>query len=162
MKLENFKKLPEPRVMKLFLDKVYFTKHYCWEWTGSKNEFGHGTFVYKSRKQKAHRFLYSIYGTEKLSKNKFLCHKCDNPSCVRPDHMFVGTQKDNMRDCSKKGRLNTLTGEGRPNAKLTERDVSQIRKLHKSGVSSSVLLKMYDVRRATIWGIVNRKSWKHI
>ena len=77
----------------------------CWLWTGAKNKKGYGTFyISKYEPIGAHRFSY-LLAEGKSPEELFVCHKCDNPSCVRPDHLFLGTNTDNMRDAKKKGRL---------------------------------------------------------
>lgn len=97
-------------------------------------------------------------------------HKCDNKLCVRPDHLFLGTQKDNMHDMIKKGRaaygdkLNhpSQHGENNPQAKLTKELVKKIRSEYKSGIRQCDLMKKYSVPRANIWAIVHNKSWTTI
>lgn len=77
----------------------------CWIWNGKKNNKGYGLIYAGRNNVLAHRFSYEMkFG--KIPKGKFGCHKCDNPICVNPDHIFIGTQHDNMRDASLKGRLN--------------------------------------------------------
>lgn len=86
----------------LFLKKVAKTSS-CWVWTGSKNNKGYGVFKHKNGTY-AHRYSYLIFN-KALPKKICVCHKCDNPSCVNPKHLFLGTQKENLFDCLKKGRL---------------------------------------------------------
>lgn len=81
----------------------------CWAWSGSKDGKGYGVISSrngsKSSPEKAHRVSYEKnFGS--IPFGMLVCHKCDNPECTNPDHLFIGTQKDNMQDCSKKGRLN--------------------------------------------------------
>lgn len=76
----------------------------CWEWGGATNKDGYGLFYIKGKKERlAHRIAYSIYKGE-FPNELFICHHCDNPSCVNPDHLFAGTQKDNMKDMVSKKR----------------------------------------------------------
>jgi len=81
----------------------------CWIWQGSKNKFGHGMFSFNGKTLGAHRFSAQIAGYN--IENKCVCHRCDNPSCVNPKHLFVGTQQDNMIDKSKKGRATGSNGK---------------------------------------------------
>jgi hypothetical protein len=75
----------------------------CWLYTGAMNEHGYGLVNVKGKIYKAHRFAYLLLAGP-IPDGLFLCHQCDTPACVRPDHMFVGTQKDNLQDMSRKGR----------------------------------------------------------
>jgi len=78
---------------------------FCWEWTGLKNIGGYGTITVGKRQIVAHRVSFVLaYG--KIKKGNLICHRCDNPKCVRPDHLFQGTHSDNAKDAYAKGRLN--------------------------------------------------------
>lgn len=132
----------------------------CWEWKGRKNENGYGMFCYHGKDWRAHRLAY-FFVNKKMPPNLHACHKCDNPSCVNPDHIFWGTAKDNMVDCAKKRR--TTLGEKNHHAKLTKEDVLAIRSAYKYGaISGPCLAKKYNVSRSHICGILNRKFWKHL
>jgi hypothetical protein len=75
----------------------------CWGWTGSAHDYGYGVLPYKTEKIRAHRFSYSHFVGE-IPKGLFVLHKCDNPPCTNPNHLFLGTNLDNINDCIKKGR----------------------------------------------------------
>lgn len=75
----------------------------CWEWIGNKNSLGYGMIWYEGKNIRSHRVSYFIKNGE-FNDKLFVCHKCDNPKCVNPEHLFLGTSKDNMRDMIKKGR----------------------------------------------------------
>lgn len=103
----------------------------CWEWTGAKDGRGYGGLKVNKKMVKAHRLSWTIHNGD-ISDDLFCCHHCDNPACVRPEHLFVGTHSDNMRDMSVKGRT-TRTTRHRPigivngRAKLTPIEVAEIR-----------------------------------
>jgi hypothetical protein len=130
----------------------------CWVWTGCKMK-GYGQFGYCRRNVLAHRFSYAqAYGP--IEAHMMVCHRCDNPSCVRPDHLFLGTQKDNLDDCAAKGRTNRVRGERHRCAILTEKQVLQIR----SRVSERRvdLAKEFGVSPEAISGIINGRKWRHV
>jgi len=77
----------------------------CWEWKRSKNIYGYGTMRVNGKTVLSHRLSYSLFNGN-IPEGLLVCHKCDNAGCINPDHLFVGTQTDNMTDCSIKGRIN--------------------------------------------------------
>lgn len=110
----------------------------------------------------ASRVAYMIAHGE-IDDDLLCCHTCDNPSCVNPDHLFLGTANDNLQDMIRKGRAVLSTkGERHGRAKLTESDVLEIRRLHASGVSQRSLSRKYKMSVASINMIVHRKHWTHI
>lgn len=140
----------------------------CWVWTGYTNPFGYGEIRVGStrdgsrRMKQAHRFSWELhYGP--IPQDLFILHKCDNPPCVNPDHLFLGTQLDNMRDMIRKDRgavPPSMPGESNPNAKLSAADVFQIRHSLIFGVKGTVLAKRYGVTNTQISAIKNHKTWK--
>lgn len=133
----------------------------CWEWQGAKYRNGYGYLtVNGKRAQSAHRTSYALhYGP--FPKELCVCHRCDNKACVRPEHLFLGTHKDNMADAVSKGRMHPGSRHGI--AVLTERDVYSIRVQYHSGeATASELAKRYGVRYATIDLILIGANWKHV
>lgn len=134
----------------------------CWLWRGNTNN-GYGNFSVGSyRMQKAHRVSYVIkYGD--FDSSLFVCHRCDNPICVRPDHLFLGTHADNMRDMAVKGR-HVSPYRGKPelvaSAKLTWDKVDRIRESARNGMTHAELSTEYGVARAQITRIVSGDRWK--
>ena len=131
----------------------------CWEWQWGKTTAGYGVFRTNNKLVLAHRFAWSLVNGP-IPGGLFVCHHCDNPSCVRPSHLFVGTQKDNMRDCVSKGRQ--ARGERTPLAKLRAADVLSIRDAYEKGESQQALAQTYNMGRASISLIVRGKLWAHV
>jgi hypothetical protein len=100
---------------------------------------------------------------EPIPKGMHVLHKCDNPSCVRVSHLFLGTIDDNNKDRARKGRSNTLRGSKNQSAKLVESSIPRIRELHSSGLfSQEEIGDMFGVTQKVIHGIVRGKSWTHV
>lgn len=129
----------------------------CWEWLGAKNSDGYGNFYYQGKYEKAHRAAWIIYFGE-IPNGLCVCHHCDNPSCVNPKHLFLGTHADNMRDMTQKGRLviPKKRGEFCGATKLKDKEVKEIRRLYALGIRpQSLLAKMFNVSQTQISRIVN-------
>lgn len=93
------------KIMKKFLEKIEKTSK-CWIWKGHKNRKGYGLITYNKNTIKVSHLSYKLFKGN-IPENMFVCHKCDNPSCVNPNHLFLGTQYDNIQDAINKGRLPT-------------------------------------------------------
>lgn len=134
----------------------------CWNWIGYKNEHGYGLITTGHGKQvRAHRFLYEMY-KGKIAKGLNVLHTCDTPNCVNPDHLFLGTQKDNVDDMISKGRggYKIFHGESHWASKLNMEKVKQIRDLwDKGGIYQSTLADMFGVSQQVISKVVNYKGW---
>ena len=128
----------------------------CWTWTASKLTHGYGAFGVGMKRISAHRFSWTLHFGE-IPKGMVVCHKCDNPPCVNPNHLFLGTDADNQRDKKLKGR--SARGESNSKAKLTEDNVQEIRRLIKDGLSSRKIAERFGVRHAAILTIKNGKNW---
>jgi HNH endonuclease len=109
---------------------------------------------------RAHRFAWSIANGKPVPDGLFVLHRCDVPLCVNPDHLFLGTQLDNMRDCARKGRMQF--GEERASAKLTVSQIRRIRRLAGSGRPMQDLAREYGVTGPTIQSIVHRRKWRWV
>lgn len=129
----------------------------CWIWRGTVTK-GRATFA----SQTAAKVMWNKTFTRK-SGDLCVCHHCDNPKCVNPFHLFLGTHLDNMNDMIRKGRHVPLKGSKNGNRKLTEDIVILIRKIrHTEGSSVDDLAKRFKVSESSIRKIIYRESWKHI
>lgn len=133
----------------------------CWWWHGSKDVDGYGHILVRDNSERGHRSWPAHRVAHKLfvgpvPKNKFVLHNCDNPSCVNPKHLRIGTHQDNMDDRRKRGRTK---GEKNYNAKLTDAEVRAIRRDTRY---QYVIAKDYGVIQATISKIKLGKTWTHI
>lgn len=146
-------------IRKRFWEKVSKSDG-CWEWTGSRPN-GYGEIRFNRKMVKAHRLSW-MFSFGRIPEGLCILHKCDNPRCVRPSHLFVGTQQDNNTDKKEKGRCNPNRGESVVNSKLTESDVLEIREKLDFGNSENHIAYIYGVSRRTINHIKNRKTWTHI
>ena len=139
-----------------FEEKFYKSESGCWVWTAGKLKTGYGAIGVAGKTVRAHRLSYELYKDE-IPDGMHVCHACDNRLCVNPDHLFLGTRADNMRDAVQKRRA--LTGEKNGQAKLTKKDIVSIRA---STETNTVLAKKYKVRDATISKIRLRHRWGHL
>ncbi len=151
----------------------------CWLWIASKNQCGYGLFATEPRPngsmkmEPAHRVSWRIHFGD-IPQGLLVLHNCpggDNPSCVNPAHLWLGTDHDNAWDKSAKGRsvkgqhfphALRCKGENTWSAKLTEDDVRAIRTARSEGVSASILAEKYGISKTQVWCIARRAKWKHI
>jgi hypothetical protein len=158
-----------------FWEKVDKTKS-CWLWRSALDKDGYGIFRLNRRDWKAHRFAFLLHYSR--DPNKYLvCHHCDNPSCVNPHHLFLGTHQDNRTDCVEKNRQafgdrngmrlhpeSRRRGKQINTCKLTPEQVLQIRKLCRPNtpIGYSFFAKLFGMNPGTISSLYNRETWKHI
>lgn len=131
----------------------------CWEWLGAKRN-GYGNFWHNGKGHIASRFAWELtYGP--ILERLCVCHACDNPGCVNPVHLFLGTQKNNCEDMTRKNRAADTSGERHGRAKLTSAQVLQIRNLYITGKHSQETLgKMFDINQTCVSKIVHFQRWK--
>jgi hypothetical protein len=137
----------------------------CWPWKAFKHPKGYGHFaIGGGRIKRAHRLAWELSSGE-ITNGLYVCHKCDNPACVNPAHLFLGTNQDNIADAENKGRsiLKAQKGDKHPRHKLTEEQVKHLRMLYAEGPVNYVeLAKQYGVTRSAIEHAVKRISWKGV
>lgn len=146
--------------LKEHYEKYVYKNDDCWEWRGVKDKDGYGQVPFGYRKHtKAHRISWIIHNGS-IPDGLLVCHHCDNPSCTNPKHLFLGTKKDNDKDCRNKGRA--CVGSKQPKAKINEKDVLIIKKLIELNVSGYKIGIAFNISKSQISAIKNCKSWKHV
>lgn len=155
------------------LGNIKKTDSHCWEWqkatVGPSNKFKYGIIKIHTEKRKvlAHRLSYEIF-KGKFDPDLFVCHHCDNPLCINPEHLFLGTNLDNSQDSIKKGRQFPIRSVAHlrkgisHGGKLCPDDVKEIRKLRSEGIRRKVIAEKYGITPEHVWLIVTKKSWSHI
>ena len=130
----------------------------CWIWQGAKHLQGYGNIAYRGKPLLVHRISWMIFKGE-IPQGMKVCHKCDVTSCCNPEHLFLGSQKDNVKDGIDKGRYaNRVLGKRRN--KLIYEQVQEIKKLHEEGMTRKELQIKYEIGRTCIQKIITGKSWK--
>jgi hypothetical protein len=147
----------------------------CWLWLGSVSHWGYGEIRWKKKNLRAHRVSWELANNQAIPDGMFVCHKCDNPGCINPTHLFVGTHQDNVDDMYRKGRgkwrhlkrghakgttfKTSRRGEKVSSAKLTEAAVREI-KAH--GKAHRFLARKYGVNYSAIKDVLKGRTWKHV
>lgn len=149
-----------------FLEKVRKTET-CWWWEASKDSCGYGRIGYNGKSHKASRIAFILFRGP-IPDGQCVCHTCDNPACVNPEHLFLGSRKDNSQDMARKGRSPSqrnpeiVQGENHPLAKVTKNDVLEIRRLCQNGHNQDKVAAMFGLKQSQVSNIHRRKTWKHI
>lgn len=155
----------DPRLVTRFEAKVLRDRA-CWEWTGYKLK-GYGRFNMRGVVWYAHRLAWEIY-VGAIPIGMQVLHSCDNPGCVNPAHLFLGSQADNMADMDRKkrrrmpSRTAAAKGESHGMAKLTNFEIRCIRKFAECGWEQYNIAKIFEVHPATISRILSGRRWKHV
>jgi len=134
----------------------------CWNWIGAKDSAGYGTVMGKKfgkrRTLPAHRVSYSVFNG-KIPDGLYICHKCDNPPCINPDHLWAGTNLENRQDSVKKNRQ--AKGNRLPVSKLDYQKVKEIRNAYKTHtISQARLAAIYGVTQSVIWRVLLNDTWR--
>lgn len=131
----------------------------CWLWMGHRNALGYGKLSVEGRFVPVHRAAW-IDCVGEIPDGLFVCHRCDNPPCVNPAHLFLGTQEDNVADRDAKNR--TARGESQGGAKLTDDTAREILDMLADGISQTALAKEYGITQGAISHMVCGRTWNHI
>jgi hypothetical protein len=168
MATDQFIPLPgtDTKVFARFMAKVTVGDG-CWTWTAARNSQGYGMFGFRGiNANRAHRVAWMMFRGE-IPAGIHVLHTCDNPSCVKPSHLFLGTPADNSADMVRKGRHQTGAawnprGELNPKSKCTEVGIREIRALSLAGIGAVEIGRRFHISRFAVWSIVTRRSWPHV
>lgn len=153
--LDNATECPAPPYIKDILGPCL-----CVDWLVAE-AYGHVRTCHKGKRVWAHRIVYEVFIGP--AGDLIVCHKCDVPSCINPDHLFLGTHDDNQKDKANKGRSRDQYGESNNQAKITEEDVIKIRKLYATGMyTQQEIADEFPISHVNVSRVVNRKRWAHI
>lgn len=153
-------------MMKRFEQKINKLDNGCWQWSACVTRGGYGQFRYNGRAEYAHRVSWLLYHGEipRLDNSHHgycVCHKCDNRLCVNPEHLFLGTNNDNVRDMFNKGRNPPRKGSKNGKSKLTEDKVREMRNLFKT-MSYGEIASLYNISSSAVRHAIVGLNWKHI
>jgi len=155
-------------MIKTFLDERIWPRtdraSNCWEWRGARTKAGYGVIKLGPRHSPnlyVHRLVFEAFNG-RIPDGAYICHRCDNPRCCRPEHLFLGDARINNQDAASKGRTKGphLTGETNPSAKLTAADVAEVRHLLHQGATGVELAARFGVSKSTISNIRKGQTWK--
>lgn len=155
-------------IIKRFMSKVDVRgDDECWPWKAGKDRDGYGRFQLNDTWTASHRIAYFLrhkkLPTQNTQGEKLLvCHTCDNPICVNPNHLFLGTHLDNVRDSIAKGRRADMKGVNNPGSCLSDHQIIRIRELAHNKIPYKEITRIFGICKATISQIVTRKLWNHI
>jgi hypothetical protein len=133
----------------------------CWEWRNYRNALGYGVIGVGGKPKLAHRIAWELSNSKAVPNGALVCHKCDNPACCNPSHLWLGSNNENMQDMVSKGRSRSLRGAENPNSKLSANDVLSIRTRYTAGgISQQALADEYGVSQRAISLVVRRETYR--
>jgi hypothetical protein len=147
-------------ILERFMAKVEKTEG-CWNWTASLDKCGYGRFNINGKILKAHRVAYTLFIGD-VPEGRCVCHTCDHPGCVNPEHLWLGTVLENMQDRDRKGRaVHPISkGEANGNAKLSQDDIVKIREMRSYGYLQREIAQSFGVSLAQISRIILGQRWE--
>jgi hypothetical protein len=139
------------------LNRILISESGCWEWQRSKTN-GYGRLIRNNKSWPAHAYSYSNF-IEPIPSKKQINHKCHNRGCVNPEHLYAGTQKENVRDMNEAGRRNQVRGSKDGNSKITEDIAKQI--FSHDGIAR-IIANKFNISISLVYAIKKKKIWLHI
>lgn len=133
----------------------------CWAWTGPRNPEGYGLVSLRGRSERAHRVAWATLRWP-LRQGEMVLHRCDNPPCCNPEHLFVGDARTNIIDCRDKGRLPDKRGEAHPQSKLTDDIVRDIRFRLSQGERGTDIARLYGIDKKLVTFVKQGRRWGHV
>lgn len=150
-------------IAELFRTRTSTNEAGCIEWNGSRNRGGYGTVGLNGKIMITSRIAWELrYG--EIPAGMFVLHRCDNRCCINPDHLFLGTQQDNIADMKRKGRAKSGGARGKqlPQTKISEDDARSIRAMYASGCKQKELAHKFGVTQSAVSMIVTGRNWKYV
>lgn len=145
-----------------FFSKIdHYSKKPCWIWTGHMMKHGYGKIQRDNKEHTVHRYSWIVHCGD-IPAGMSVLHKCDVRNCVNPEHLFLGTQQDNITDMIRKGRKNARKGSKVPGSVLKESDIHIIRKEISDGKRMVEIAEKFDVDVSNIYRIKNNRIWRHV
>lgn len=148
-----------PWTKELLLEKLTETASGCWEWSGYRDSNGYGDTYYLGKKDRTHRVAWQLF-VGPLMRGDFVLHRCDNPPCCNPQHLFLGSQTENMRDCVSKGRFRFVPPERRFLAVGKDVPISDILSRRGRGESMRSVAKALGIPFTTVWRVSHGTHWQ--
>lgn len=147
------------QIREQFLTTISISDEGCWVWTGYRNTSGYGVMNISRKPKGAHRVSYELFRGS-IGEGMLVCHRCDNPPCVNPDHLFLGKSADNARDMSEKDRHRFgFTNGGHALRMLTP---EQVREIRSDPRPQRVIGEEYGINQSNVWCIKHRRSYKNV
>lgn len=144
-----------------FWSKIRFAPNGCWEWVGYRVTGGYGTIRIDRKPILTHRLMLQHLGMT-LTSGIQVCHKCDFPPCCNPQHLFLGTAKDNAQDMLAKGRGNKPRGEANGTCRYSQAQVAEVKRLHAEGKRVVDIVRATGVSRYQVYSITSGRTWAHV
>jgi hypothetical protein len=133
----------------------------CWEWTGARDGCGYGHIKIDGKVERVHRVVFESHHGP-IPTGMKICHRCDNPSCLRPTHLFLGTHADNMSDMKAKGRARSFRGSASRRARWDEKTIAIIKRRLLNGEVPNRLNAEYGMGNSSIYSIKSGRTWNHV